>query len=184
MKQLCLFAVGALLVLVCDLPAALHAQSSGDSVSGSLTYRERIALPENATIRVVLSDVSLADAPETVLVEQSFQAAGKQPPFDFSLSYDPSQIEENRSYAVRAEITVDGQLWFTTTSHYGVITQGNPTSGLALVLERTSSSEGASSTPPSNLPQTGGSSSLLSLLVFALLVCCTAGLALRRVSAR
>lgn len=185
MKHLFFCAASALLLLVCDLPAAVQAQNSGDSVSGSVTYRERMALPDNATIKVQLADVSLADVPATVLAEQSFQSAGKQPPFDFSLTYDSSKIEENHAYAVRAEIMVDGQLWFTTTSHYGVITQGNPTSGLTLVLERTSSSESGTTTPPASLPQTGGSSGFMPLLlVLALLFCCTSGLALRRASTR
>jgi putative lipoprotein len=187
MKRLCLVAASALALFVCQLPSLAQAQDT-NSVTGTLSYRERMALPDTATIRVVLADVSLADAPETVIAEQSFASAGKQVPFDFSLAYDPSKIEDKNSYAVRAEITVDGQLWFTTTSHYGVITQGNPTSGLALMLERTSTGEsnpstGESnpSTPPSGLPQTGGGSGFMPLLLIVALLALGAGrLALRR----
>lgn len=179
MKRLCLVAASALALLVCQLPSLAQAQSA--SVSGTVSYRERMALPDTATIRVVLADVSLAGALETVIAEQSFQSAGKQVPFDFSLAYDPSKIEDNHSYAVRAEITVDGQLWFTTTTHYGVITQGNPTTGLTLILERTSSAESGTNTPPSGLPQTGGGAGFMPLLLLvALLAFGAASLALRR----
>ncbi len=104
-------------------------------VTGVLTYRERVALPPQAVIEVKLVDVSRADAPSIVIASQVFEAAGRQVPFDFSLSYNPAQIDPRNSYAVEARITVDGQLRFITTQRYAVITQGNPTSNLELVLQ-------------------------------------------------
>lgn len=35
-------------------------------ISGTVSYRERIALPENAVVTVTLEDISLADAPSTL----------------------------------------------------------------------------------------------------------------------
>jgi uncharacterized lipoprotein YbaY len=95
-------------------------------VSGIVTYRQRIALPPQAQIQVQLVDVSLADAPATVLSTVTIEAAGRQVPFAFELPYDPAQIEEPNSYAVQARITVDGQLRFISTMRYAVLTQGNP----------------------------------------------------------
>ena len=46
-------------------------------VTGTVSYRERIALPPAATIRVQLVDVSRADAPADVLGEQLIEAAGR-----------------------------------------------------------------------------------------------------------
>src|SRR3546814_5741440 len=44
------------------------------AVTGSVTYRERIALPPTARIEVKLDDVSLADAPSRTLASQRFAA--------------------------------------------------------------------------------------------------------------
>jgi uncharacterized lipoprotein YbaY/heat shock protein HslJ len=97
------------------------------AVRGTVTYRERIALPPQAVIEVQLVDVSLADAPATVISSVSINAEGRQVPFAFELPYDPAQIDPRFSYAVQARITVDGQLRFISTTRNAVITQGNPT---------------------------------------------------------
>ena len=96
-------------------------------VTGTVTYRERIALPPTAVIKVQLVDVSRADAPAIVLGEQVTHAAGKQVPFAFEIQFDPATIEANHSYAVQARIEQDGKLRFISDRHYAVITRGAPT---------------------------------------------------------
>jgi uncharacterized lipoprotein YbaY/heat shock protein HslJ len=108
--------------------------SARATVTGTVTYRQRIALPDNAVILVQLLDVSFADAQAPVLGEQEIQAAGRQVPFEFAISYDPAAIDPRYSYAVSATITVDGQLRYTSTTRYDVITQGNPTT-VEIVVE-------------------------------------------------
>ncbi|MHC6802504.1 YbaY family lipoprotein, partial [Vibrio antiquarius] len=39
------------------------AEASMKTITGTVAYRERIALPPNAVVTVALEDVSLADAP-------------------------------------------------------------------------------------------------------------------------
>jgi putative lipoprotein len=95
-------------------------------VTGTVTYRERIALPPTAVIKVQLVDVSRADAPAIVLGEQITQAAGKQVPFSFEIPFDPAKIEPQYSYAVQARIEQDGKLRFISDRHYAVITRGAP----------------------------------------------------------
>ena len=95
-------------------------------VTGTVTYRERIALPPTAVIKVQLVDVSRADAPAIVLGEQVTHAAGKQVPFAFEIQFDPATIEANHSYAVQARIEQDGKLRFISDRHYAVITRGAP----------------------------------------------------------
>ena len=51
-----------------------------------------------------------------MLGEQVFEARGKQVPFAFVITYDPSKIDERMSYAVQARIEEGGRLRFTTTS--------------------------------------------------------------------
>ena len=56
-----------LAVLAC-LPAvaAQTNQPSAATVTGTVTYRERIALPATAVVEVTVADVSRADAPAVV----------------------------------------------------------------------------------------------------------------------
>ncbi|PTO56375.1 lipo-like protein [Vibrio splendidus] len=91
-------------------------------ISGTVSYRERIALPENAVVTVKLEDISLADAPSTVIATQEFTTDGKQVPFAFELSYDNNKIKANHRYNMRATIHVDGKLRFTTDTIKSVIT--------------------------------------------------------------
>jgi putative lipoprotein len=103
-------------------------------ISGTVTYLVRMALPPDAAIDVRLEDVSRADAPATVVAENIFAAAGKQVPFPFQLPYSAKDIRPNHPYNVRARITVNDKLLFTTTRAYPVITNGAPTS-VSLVLQ-------------------------------------------------
>ena len=118
------------LASVCEADPLMPEKSGEKSmtqVTGTVTYRERIALPPTAVVTVRLVDVSRADAPALVLGEQVIQASGKQVPFAFELSYDPAKIEGNHTYAVQARIEDDGKLRFINDTRYAVITGGAPT---------------------------------------------------------
>jgi putative lipoprotein len=113
-------------------------------VAGTVTYRERIALPADATIEVRLEDVSRADAP-TVLAERSIAAAGRQVPIPFELTFPASRIEADGRYGVRAAIrAADGELMFTMPSHRAVLEAGAaPESEIELVLQRAQARAGS-----------------------------------------
>lgn len=96
------------------------------TVTGTVTYRPRIALPPNAVVEVQLVDVSRADAPAITLASQSIITGGRQVPIPFELIYNPDQIDPRMTYAVQARITVDGELQFINTRRFSVISQGNP----------------------------------------------------------
>lgn len=103
------------------------AQTNSASVTGTVTYLPRIAMPPNAVLEVSLIDVSRADAPAITLASQSTVFGDRQVPIPFELVYNPDQIDPRLSYAVQARIVVDGDLRFINTSRFAVITQGNPT---------------------------------------------------------
>ena len=91
------------------------------SVTGSITYRERMALPPTAQVEVTLSDVSLMDAPSKTIAQQAFTADGRQVPFAFSLTVDQRRLDPRHSYAVAARITdADGKLMFITDTRNSV----------------------------------------------------------------
>lgn len=117
----------------CDEPVT--GPSGTAEVTGTVTYRERIALPDDAVIEVTLSDVSRQDAPAPIIARTTFVSGGRQVPLPFRLGYDRVAIEPSRVYAVRATIRVGGQLAFTTDTVVRVITQGAP-SAVDLLLVR------------------------------------------------
>jgi putative lipoprotein len=88
-------------------------------------YRERIAMPPNAALIVTLADVSRADAPAETVASRRIEEPGNVP-IDVELTYDPSIIDERFTYAVRATIEVDGEMWWTSTQAHHVLTRGAP----------------------------------------------------------
>ncbi|MCA9909268.1 MAG: YbaY family lipoprotein, partial [Anaerolineae bacterium] len=109
--------------------------SAQPQVTGTVMYRQRIALPPDAIVRVQIQDISIADAPMTVVGEQVIVTAGAQVPFAFAISYPESAIQANRRYSLGARITDgDGRLLFITDTVVPVITGDNPTSDIELVL--------------------------------------------------
>ena len=89
--------------------------------------------PPTAVIEVQLLDVTRADAPAEVLHTVTLSPQ-RQPPFLFTIRYDPRKIDAAHAYALKATITVGGELRFLSTNNTRVLTQGNP-SHRDLVLE-------------------------------------------------
>ncbi|GEK15236.1 hypothetical protein GNP79_19360 [Aliivibrio fischeri] len=105
------------------------------AVTGTVGYRERIALPANAVVTVTLEDISLADAPSKTITEQTFEVGENSSPFAYSLEFNTADIQANHRYAVRATIKVDGKLRFTTDTNYAVITDEATTLNQDLLLK-------------------------------------------------
>jgi len=105
-------------------PSAID-ESHTATVSGTVNYRERIALTPEAVVLVQLLDVSLADASAKQIAIQTIKPK-HQVPIPFELIYDPADIDERMTYAVRATIREGGRLLFTTDRHYPVLTRGHP----------------------------------------------------------
>ena len=115
--------------------------SQAEQVTGTATYLQRIALPPHAVFDAHVEDVSRADArAETI---GSVRIVGpSNPPIAFAIDVDPQWIDERHRYSVRATITVDGRLLFTTNQVYPVLTQGNGRK-VELLLRQTGSGAGA-----------------------------------------
>ena len=106
------------------------------TVTGTVSYRERMAIVGDAEVRVELLDVSRQDAPAQKLAEQVQPLEGRQVPIPFELSYDADDIDERFTYAVRGEIVADGRVLFRSTQTTPVITRGNPAEDVELVLTK------------------------------------------------
>ncbi|CAM3453491.1 YbaY family lipoprotein [Thalassospira profundimaris] len=112
--------------VVAILSGCAALQSPSNSVTGSVSYRERIALsPDNTFLVVRLLDVSRADAPSVEIA--SLRQPVANPPMVFILPYDLDDIEPKHSYAVEAKIVnANGDLLFRNDQSYPVLTRGAP----------------------------------------------------------
>ena len=113
---------GKMIVKDCMLDKPLNTEQ----VTATVTYLQRVALPPNAVIQVQLADVSRADAPASVIAEQSINLGQRQVPVPFTLNVDPAKIDPKHAYAVSAKITVGGELRFISNRSYPVLTNGKP----------------------------------------------------------
>lgn len=119
--------------LLLALAAACASPSGTGRVTGSVTYRERIALPEAAVVRVVLLDVSLLDAPERVIAEQEIHPTA-QVPIPFALTFDRAAIDPGRRYGLRAIVAdAEGRVQWATAASHPVLTQGAPDTATIVV---------------------------------------------------
>jgi len=132
-------AAGASLLSACasssTAPGRAAPGASPLRVSGTVSYRERIALDPSAELVVRLLDVSRMDAPSVTLAEQRIKANGKQPPFAYDLPVDAARIDPRMRYAVSARIQRGEQLLFISDTQYPVLTHGGGTAA-DLVLVR------------------------------------------------
>ncbi|MEM7088981.1 MAG: YbaY family lipoprotein [Pseudomonadota bacterium] len=126
-------AIGHAILIVGTFSAALGGAAIAGTIEGSATYRERIAVPPNATLFVELQDVSLADAPAVTLAAQRYALDGV--PAQFELTFDDALISDGHRYVVRASIHQDGGLMFTTDTAYPVLTDGAGTTADLILVQ-------------------------------------------------
>lgn len=121
--------VATLCFLVMAAFAALPAAAEPRVLIGAAAHRERIALPPSARLDVMLVETSRADASARVIATTSV-TSGRAGPIPYRLPVEGSLIQPDRAYALRATISVDGALWFTTTTPYPVFTEGGDRTNL------------------------------------------------------
>ncbi|WP_332712844.1 META domain-containing protein [Pelagibacterium mangrovi] len=115
------------------------------TITGDISYRERIALPDNAVATISLIDVSLADAPAQTLAQQVIDPAG-QVPIGFVLDVASGDVVSGHSYAISARIDVGGELWFINDTRISV----DPANHDAPISVPLVSARGVSDTPVAN----------------------------------
>jgi uncharacterized lipoprotein YbaY len=102
---------------------------------GTVTYRERIALPPNSVVEVRLVDITDNPRFPRVLVDEVIENPGNVP-VNFRLNFDGDEIDQRRIYAVDAQIWTQGRLQWSTPTPIPVITRGNPNRSIDVVLTR------------------------------------------------
>lgn len=107
-----------LAVLVVSLAIAAPALAAKLDLPGQVTYRERIALPDAATLEIQLVDQSLPSLPPRLDVKAPIGPG--QVPLSFTLNFDDSIIIPTHDYALIASIGVDNRLMFRNFEPYAV----------------------------------------------------------------
>jgi putative lipoprotein len=117
-------------------PASAARPTAAASVTGTATYRERMALPPGAVFEAIIEDISKADAPSVVLGRTG--ATSIQVPVSFTIPYDPAKLDPRARYSVRARILVEGRLWFTSDTVHPVLRDAGDTR-VEIVMRRVAS---------------------------------------------
>jgi uncharacterized lipoprotein YbaY len=124
--------------------AAGCARGPGE-VTGTVSYRERMALPADAVLEVSLKSVAPAGGdPEVVGVARVLKVGNV--PIPFTVEYDRAAIDEARDYVLRARITSGGRLLFWNDAGEPVLTRGHP-APVDLVLTRPTEGDAAAAAP-------------------------------------
>jgi putative lipoprotein len=110
---------------LCAAEKAAQTMTIPAVISGTVSYRERMALPPGSEAVVQLLDTSRAKAPATVIAEQrlSFDGHGSA---SYQLDYDAVNINPKGAYQVAARIQHGNKVLFVTEPPADVITRGSP----------------------------------------------------------
>jgi copper homeostasis protein (lipoprotein) len=128
--------------LVCV--ASVHG-SADAQISGTATFRERIALPAEAVFDATLEDVSQPAAPAIVIGRARIRGP-RTPPIKFQIPFDASRIDPGHRYVVQARILSGTRPIFATDRGYPVLTGGNGRQ-VALSLRPTAPNDAVASEP-------------------------------------
>jgi putative lipoprotein len=107
------------------------------AVTGTVYYLQRSALPADAMVEVSIHNKQLADAPPemTLLAMTAFTADGNQVPLPYTVVYSPQDVMDGALYSVGATIRDgSGKLLFVSTTAIPVITLGNPTEDVEILV--------------------------------------------------
>lgn len=126
MRRRIVLAVATCLVLgACGFGRSGSGGSYPPEVTGTVSYRERFALPPDAELRVTLYETKAAGAEPSFIAEQTVPRPG-QVPLRFRVAFPPSVIDARAGYTLVARIEIGGRLVFVNERPVPVLTLGNP----------------------------------------------------------
>jgi len=99
--------------------AAAPAIAPGTTINASVVLHDPMAINPGAKLEARLIDSGQPDAP---LAEKSVDVSGN-PPFNFTLDFDPARVTASRSYEVKA-VLIDGDRRFQAGLATPVLTHG------------------------------------------------------------
>ena len=100
----------------------------GDSgvLTGSVTYRERVALPPDAIVEVWIVDATPGMMIQAIVAQTTISTEGRQVPIRFELRYPRERVLPDHNYIVKAVIKSQREMLFASDDGLPVITHGHP----------------------------------------------------------
>jgi putative lipoprotein len=95
------------------------------ALTGTVTYRERIALAPDTQLRVRLEEIARAGERPQFIAETTIPQIGPLPA-RFRIALDPRVIDPRRTYTLTARIERGDQVLFVNDPPVRVLTGGNP----------------------------------------------------------
>lgn len=139
-------------LVACSTPSMIKSPETGASISGTVSYPERTALPPDAVAHVLLVDVTTPDAPRAI-ADQTITRP-EQVPFPFKINYDSSGINPEHTYSVQACIRFGDRVRFASARAYPVTTHGH-TEKVEIILDPVEALQ-AQSTDSGSIPKSAG----------------------------
>ncbi|MDA8708072.1 META domain-containing protein [Hellea sp.] len=95
------------------------AQLKASTVTGTLSYKERIALTPGYTLTVSLKDVTAASPSAPIIAQTTRKLDREQVPLSFELKLDSGKLDARKRYSMQAILSdKDGKLaWKTDEAH-------------------------------------------------------------------
>ena len=112
------------------------AGGTGQQVSGTADFSSKTPLPSDAQMVVSVVDNSKPDSATATIGETTVTVGGKTAPIPFQVAYDLSAVNPDDVCVVRATITSASKALWVTKGNVLVITQGQPTAGVAVPLKQ------------------------------------------------
>lgn len=146
------------------VPEQLPTPGGETAVTGRAAFAEAVTLPAGSTARIMIQNASLADAPpEVALLAEQFIPNPGQFPIPFAVTYNQADVQEAAMYRLYVRIEDnEGNLLYLNTQGRPVITQGNPTTDIEVLVEQITPAEPPAETatelPATAVPPAGGSS--------------------------
>jgi len=129
-----------------SMPIQLDARQQ--AITGTVTYRDRQALPRDAVMTVELREV-LQHGRQPIAVARQTYNVGRQVPIPFNLEYDPTHVDAHRHYVLHANISAAGRQLYALRQDTPVL--GNSSaSNLQLLLDSTKTFSGGNGPPNRN----------------------------------
>ncbi|MCY3542547.1 MAG: YbaY family lipoprotein, partial [Chloroflexi bacterium] len=113
----------AIVLVVAAMLCLLGCGLLSSAVSGTITYDGDPVIPDGAVVTVQVRDVSYQDAASTLIASQSIENPGRFP-IDFSVPYEPDDIDSRAIYGLQISIRQGDSLIFVNDTAFGVLTRG------------------------------------------------------------
>lgn len=126
----------ALIALGAALPLAACAGGAQESLSGTVTTRERVVLPADSVLVVRLLDATRGDMAAYTVAEQRIVA--NPLPARFDLRYRFGDINPSGTYYVQAQVEQGGRVIFINDQNYSVLTRNSPNRNVLVNMVPTS----------------------------------------------